>query len=154
MPGSSDGPATPLTKLPSTRYDSTSQRLARSDSSASRRSSSRKLDWPLMTYSAPPNVTTVSPRATVYQSASRRRMVAISAPHDVAHAAHGVHQLFGVPRDDLLAQPVDDHIDDVGPGVEVIVPGVLGDQGPGHHSARVPHQVLQHRVFFGGELDQ
>src|SRR5690242_10643099 len=105
MPGSSDGPATPLTRLPSTRYDSTNQRFARSDSSVSRRSSSRRLACPRITYSAPPKVTTVSPSAMVYHTASRRRMVAISAPHDVTHAAHGVHQLLDVPRIHLLAQP-------------------------------------------------
>src|SRR6266542_583598 len=154
MPGSSEGLVCPLTRLPSTRYDSTSHRFARSDSSASRRSSSRRLDWPRSRYSAPPKATTVMPSATVYQKASRRRMVVMSALHHVAHAANGVDQFVRMPRVHLLAQPVDHHVNDVGAGIEVIVPGILGDQGTGHHPPRVSHEVLENGVLLGRQLDQ
>src|SRR5215211_1687617 len=122
MPGSSEGlvPAV-VTIRPSTLYDSLSQRLARSASRPSRWSSSRTLDWRRSRYSSVPNATTVTPRATVYHRVSRRRMVVTSRLHDVADAAHGVHQLLRVTRVHLLAQPVDHHVHDVGPGVEVVI---------------------------------
>src|SRR5262245_7785155 len=154
MPGASEGLVGPPIRLPSTRYDSTSQRVARSDSSPSRRSSSRTLDCPRSRYSAPPNATTVMPSATVYQKASRRRIVVISALHHVAYTAHRVDQLVGVPGVHLLAQPVDDYVDDVGAGIEVVVPGVFRDQGTGHNPPWVPHEILQNRVLLWSQLDQ
>src|SRR2546422_8604559 len=41
----------------------------------------------------------------------------------------GVNQLRLTRVIDLLAQPGDHDVHDVGPGVEVVVPGVLRDQG-------------------------
>src|SRR5690348_4087689 len=49
---------------------------------------------------------------------------------------------------------VDHDVDDVRAGVEVIPPSILRDQRAAHHAAAVPHQVLEHRVFLRGQLDQ
>src|SRR5512138_629515 len=154
MPGSSDGlePAV-VTMRPSTLYDSLSQRLARSASRPSRWSSSRRLDCSRSRYSRVPNAAIVIPSATVYHRVSRCRIVRTSHLHDVPDAAHRVHQLLRVARVDLLAEPVDHHVHDVGAGVEVVVPGVLGDEGPRHDPAGVAHEVLQHRVLLRGEVD-
>src|SRR5688500_1110985 len=92
-------------------------------------------------YSAVPKARTVTARATVYQRVSRRRMVVISGFHDVPDAPTRVHQLLRVPGIDLLAQAVDDHIDDVSAWVEVVIPGVLGDESTRHNPPRVAHQV-------------
>src|SRR6476646_11341749 len=148
MPGSSEGlePAV-VTIRPSTLYDSLSHRLARSASRPSRWSSFLRLDCRRSRYSSVPNAAIVIPSATVYQKVSRWRIVCTSHLHDVSHATHRVHPLLGVARVHLLAEPVDHHVHDVGAGIEVIVPGILGDEGPAHHPAGVAHQVLQHRVF-------
>src|SRR3954468_5544463 len=154
MAGSSDGfKLEVVTIRPSTLYDWVSQRYARSASRASRWSSSRSLACRRSMYSAVPNASTVTASATVYQKVSRRRMVAISGLYDVPDAANGVHQLVGLSGVHLFAQPVDHHVHDVGAGVEVIVPRILGDQRPGHHPAGVAHEILQHGVLLGRELD-
>src|SRR5438874_1839647 len=77
----------------------------------------------------------------------------MSRLHDVADPAHRVDQLGVAPVVELLAQPCDHDVHDVRAGVEMVVPGVLRDQGPRHDAALVAHQVFEHGVFFGGELD-
>ncbi len=49
--------------------------------------------------------------------------------HDIADAAYRVDQLEGKTGVHLFPQTVDDHVDNIGAGIEVIVPGVLSDQG-------------------------
>src|SRR5688500_17829796 len=154
MPGSSPGRAPPVvTILPRTLSATPSPRSARSGSSRRRWSSSRTLDARRSRYSSVPKATTVTPSATVYQKVSRRRMVVMSRLHDVADAPHRVHQLMGVSGVDLLPQPVDDHIHDVGPGIEVIVPGIFGDEGAGHDPAGVPHEIFENGVLLRREID-
>src|SRR3954447_26952104 len=129
MDGSSDGFRLEVVTIrPSTLYDWVSQRYARSASRARGWATSRSPACRRSMYSAVPNASTVAASATVYQRVSRRRMVAILGLHDVADAPDGVDQLLRVPGVDLLAQPVDHHVHDVGPRIEVIVPGILGDQ--------------------------
>src|ERR1700752_743406 len=89
----------------------------------------------------------VTPSATVYHRVSRRRMVVMSDLHDVPDAAHRVHQLLRMTRVDLLPQPVDHHVHDVGARIEVVIPRVLGDERAGHHPSRMPHQVLEDSVL-------
>src|SRR5438309_7080501 len=91
--------------------------------------------------------------AVAYQTVNRPRMLATLGADHVSHAAHRVNQLgfFGVI--DLLTQPGDDHVHDVRAGIEVIIPGVFGDQRAGHHPALMAHQVLEHGVFLRRELD-
>src|SRR5918995_23572 len=154
MPGSSAGRKFDVvTMRPSTRYDWASQRWARSASRLRRWSSSLKLACFRARYSAVPNASTDTASATVYHKVSRRRMVAMSGLHDVPDATHRMHQFLGVAGVDFLAQPVDDHVHDVGSRIEVIVPGILGDERAGHDPARMPHQILEDGVFLGRELD-
>jgi hypothetical protein len=65
-----------------------------------------------------------------------------------------VDQLCRAPRVDLLPKSIDDHIHDIGAGVEVIIPRVFSDQCPGHHVARVPHEVFEHGVLFRRHFDE
>ena len=46
---------------------------------------------------------------------------------------------------DLLAQAVDEHVDDVGARVEAVVPDVRQDHRLRHHAAGVAHQVFEQR---------
>src|SRR5205823_4021417 len=75
------------------------------------------------------------------------------ALQDVAHAPDGVDQLWTAALIDLLPEAVDHHVDDVGARVEVIVPGILGDQGAGHDPAGIAGQVFEDRVFLRRKLD-
>src|SRR5438309_5354884 len=80
------------------------------------------------TYSTIANAARVSTSAAEYHTVRRPRIVCISRLHDVAHAAHGVNELRLSRVIDLLAQPRDHDVHDVGPGVEVIVPGVRSEE--------------------------
>src|SRR2546422_8677391 len=95
-------------------------------------------------YSTPANAARVRASALEYQAVSRPRSVCMSRLHDVADPAHRVNQLGFAPVVDLLAQPCDHDIHDVRAGVEVVVPGVLRDQGPRHDAALVAHRSEEH----------
>src|SRR2546430_3075117 len=106
------------------------------------------------TYSTIANAASVSTSAAEYHTVRRPRIVCMSRLHDVAHAAHGVNQLRLARVIDLLAEPRDHDVHDVRPGIEVVVPGVLRDQGARHDAARMPHQVLEHGIFLGRQVDE
>src|SRR5207249_7130742 len=98
-------------------------------------------------YSAAAKAASVSASAVEYDAVSRARMVCTSGLHHVAHATHRVDQLRLAPVIELFAQPRDHDVHDVRPGIEVIIPGVLSDQGARHHPALMAHQVFEHRVL-------
>src|SRR5437867_5703133 len=106
------------------------------------------------TYNTPANAASVRASAPEYHAVSRPRSVCTSRFHDVADPAHRVDQFGVAPVIDLLAQPRDHDVHDVRAGVEVVVPGIFRDQGPRHDAALVSHEVLEHRVFLGGELEE
>src|SRR5690348_1167211 len=92
--------------------------------------------------------------ALANQVVIRVRIVSISRLHDVSDAPDRVDQLRLAAMVDLLAQPCDHDVDDVRSRIEVVVPGVLGDQGARHDATVMAHQVLQHRILLGGQLDR
>src|SRR5256885_14562040 len=104
-------------------------------------------------YSTPANAARVRASAPEYQAVSRPRSVCMSRLHDVAAPAPRMNELGFAPVVDLLAQPRDPDVHDVGTGVEVVVPRVFRDQRARHDAALVAHEVLEHGVFFGGEVD-
>src|SRR5262245_26206889 len=116
--------------MPAVRSASDCRRASRSWNDTLRRA----------TYSTAAKMARVSPIAVVYQTVSRPRIVSTSFLHHVAHATHGVDQLGATAAVDLLAQPGDHHVHDVGPGIEVIVPRILGDQRTRHHASLVPDE--------------
>src|SRR3989475_10525413 len=105
-------------------------------------------------YSAAAKAASVSASAVEYDAVSRARMVCTSGLHHVAHATHRVDQLRLAPVIELFAQPRDHDVHDIRPGIEVIIPSVLGDQRARHHPALMAHQLLKHRVLLRGELDR
>src|SRR3954452_7349256 len=72
-----------------------------------------------------------------------RQSCAILFTDHVSGAANGVEERVGVALIDLAAQPRHVHVDDVGLGVEVIVPDVFEQHGTGHHLAGVLHQIFE-----------
>src|SRR5438105_3497662 len=63
--------------------------------------------------------------------------------YHVAGAAHGVDQRALEALVDLRAQSGNMNVDHVGLGVEVVVPDMLEQHGPGHDLTRVLHQIFE-----------
>src|SRR5690349_4572106 len=129
------------TSTPPVRLISMRMPAVRSASDLTRASSSsydaRRRD----PYSSVAKTASVSVRAVAYHAVSRPRIVCISGLHHVPHAAHRVDHLRLAAVVELLAQPVDHHVDDVGAGIEVVIPRILGDQRARHHPPVVAQQV-------------
>src|SRR5271154_1941844 len=72
------------------------------------------------------------------------------------HVSCPAHRMQKWLRESLVylrAQPRDMHIDDIGLGVEMIVPDVFQQQGPGHDLAGVLHEVFEQPEFARLERD-
>src|SRR5580698_6155238 len=132
-------------------------RTARSASSMACRASWWARSFRCAAKRTPPSAVTVATMVIAYAPVSRARILAMrrNLPlHHIAHTPHRRDQPPVVLDVDLLAQVVDHDVHDVGAGIEVVPPRILGDQGPAHDFAGVPHEVLQHRVFFWREFDR
>src|ERR1700694_103995 len=91
--------------------------------------------------------------AVAYQMVNRPRMLSTLRAHHVTHAAHRMDQLGLAALIDLLPEARDHDVHDVRAGIEVVIPGVLGDQRARHHAPVMPHQILEDRVLLRRELD-
>src|ERR1017187_4527634 len=93
-----------------------------------------------------------------YQSVRRKRKLLIiggfrvGAQH-VAFPAAGADQPAGAAAFEPRAQAFNVDVDDVGEGIEVLVPDLLRDLLAAHHAIFIEHQKFQQRVFLGGEAD-
>src|SRR3954468_19664196 len=72
---------------------------------------------------------------------------------DIADASQRVDELGRKIAIDFRSQSADEHVDDIGLRVEVIVPDVLQDHGLREHAARVPHQVFEQNELLALKLD-
>src|SRR5215218_58381 len=83
---------------------------------------------------------------TAYQSARRRPSVcrrrSLQA-EDIPNAPHGVDHLAHETLVDLLAQAMDEDVDDIGARVEAVVLHVRDDHRLGHDPAGIAQQVLE-----------
>src|SRR5258708_7122846 len=79
--------------------------------------------------------------------------VLVRSTETVPHAANRVDQRIGLLAVDLAAHTSDIDIDDVGRGIEMKVPDVLQQHGPGYDAAFVAHQILQQLKFLGQKQD-
>src|SRR5476649_578196 len=104
-------------------------------------------------YSAPAKTIRLPTSAKPYATVSRARRVATSLLQDVAHTAHRGDKLPRMLGINLLAQVVDDHVDDVGARIEVIAPRILGDERAAHDAPAMPREILQHGVLLVRQLD-
>src|SRR5262245_26190641 len=75
------------------------------------------------------------------------------AVQPVALAPAGLDGVPAVGPVDLVAQPADVDLDDVGVAEELVVPDVVEHVPLGHHVAPVAQQVLQHCQLASGQLD-
>src|SRR5437867_3056617 len=99
-----------------------------------------------MTASAPPT------NSVAYQSAMRspkacaksgRASAPRSGAEDIAHAAHGVQELPVERPIDFFPETTDQHVDDIGLGVEAVFPHVRQNHRFRYDFAGVPHQILE-----------
>src|ERR1700759_1432755 len=99
---------------------------------------------------------TIRPKVPIAISASLNvddvRVLARST-ETVPDPANGMDQRRGLLVVDLSAHPPDIDVDDVGRRVEMQVPDVLQQHGPGYDAAFVARQVFQKLKFLGKELD-
>src|SRR5687767_4278237 len=65
-----------------------------------------------------------------------------------------LYQLHRMPVVDLPAQPLDVDLDEVRYGIKAVVPHVLRDVGSADDLRVTPHQILEERVLFRGQLDE
>src|SRR5688572_25692689 len=70
---------------------------------------------------------------------------------NITNATYGVDQLLIEALVDLLAQPEHQHIDDVGPRIEAVVPHVREDHRLRHDPPGVAHQVFEQRKLTRAE---
>src|SRR5262249_53507745 len=71
----------------------------------------------------------------------------------VAYPAYRVQQLRLPAGVDFLSQVVDVDLNDIGRGIEIIIPHVLGITGSGKDAARVAHKIVEERELAGGQLN-
>src|SRR5688572_25347207 len=77
-----------------------------------------------------------------------------SPPNHVSDTPNRGDHFPLVPGIDLLPEVIDHHVDNVGPRVEMIPPGILGDERAAHDAPLVPHEILEHGVLLRRQLDR
>src|SRR6476660_1160171 len=92
--------------------------------------------------------------SVAYQSASRSPKNSGLRPEDITHPAHGVQQLLLERPIDLLAQPADQDVDDVGLRIEVVLPDVRQDHRLRDDAADVAHEILEQRELARPQIDR
>src|SRR6266540_4354762 len=70
-----------------------------------------------------------------------------SGGEHVARAPNRVQQRLFEPFVELSAKPADVDVDDVGAGIEVIVPHLLEQHGAGDHAAFVASEIFEQQIF-------
>src|SRR5262245_59787681 len=108
------------------------------------------------TYVSPVRARELTTKIAAYQMARRKPSVCRRRSRHfeyIAHAPHGLDHLVVEVAIDLLPQTMDEYVDDVGAGIEAVVPDVgqehrLRDDPPG-----VAHQILGQRELVRTQLD-
>src|SRR3546814_9068980 len=64
-------------------------------------------------------------------------------PQPISHAAHGMQQGLVAAIVQLATQAADMHVDDVGAGIEMIVPDAFQQHGSRHHLVWMAQEIFQ-----------
>src|SRR5260370_1882057 len=95
---------------------------------------------------------TMTPKVPIAISASLNvddvRVLARST-ETVPDTAHGVDQRIGLLAVDFATHAPDIDVDDICRGIEMEIPDVLQQHGPGYHAAFVANQIFQKLEFPG-----
>src|SRR6266850_5754999 len=95
--------------------------------------------------------------SVAYHSASRSPNARVKTglrSEDIAHAADRVQQLLLERPIDLLAQPADEDVDDVGLRVEIVFPHVRQDHRLRDDASGVAHHVFEQRELTRAKVDR
>src|SRR6516165_9992975 len=99
---------------------------------------------------------TITPKVPIAISASLNVddvRVLVRSTETVSDPANGMDQRIGLLVIDLSTHPPDIDIDDIGRWIEMKVPDVLQQHGPGYDAAFIAHQIFQKLEFLGKKLD-
>ena len=69
----------------------------------------------------------------------------------ITFTAHGMDHFILKTAVNFIAQVIDIDINDIGEGVKINVPYMLGYHGAGDDIAGIAHQIFQQRVFLDGQ---
>src|SRR5512139_648685 len=108
----------------------------------------RRSDAARSTYVSAISAVELARKTTAYQSASRNESAWRSRSvhrKDIPDPPDGLEHLSLEALVDLLTQPVNQHVYDVGARVEAVVPDVGQDHGFGHDPPGIAHQVCEQR---------
>src|SRR3954452_17102497 len=90
--------------------------------------------------------------SVAYQSAMRSpKKSGRLGSEDISHAADRMQQPLLERPVDFFAQAADQHVDDVGLRIEVVLPDVRQDHRLRDHLAGVAHQIFEEREFARSE---
>src|SRR4051794_24936360 len=95
---------------------------------------------------------TITPKVPIAISASLKvddASVLVRSTETVSGAANGMDQRIGLLAVDLASQAPDIDVDNIRRWIEMKIPDVLQQHGPGHDAAFVAHQILQQLEFPG-----
>src|ERR1700680_4114899 len=94
----------------------------------------------------PNSPTMAAPNNPIYSSANLRvedRKVLVRSTETEPDATHGMDQWIPMPRVDLAAEATNIDVDDIGRWIEMQIPDVLQQHGPGNHPADVANQIFK-----------
>src|ERR1700738_3500406 len=105
------------------------------------------------------NATSTAARMPTYQSVSRVRSdsnmggsTCLGGEH-VTFSPDGSQQLLGVTVVNLASQTLHVNLDEIGEGIEILIPNMLGNLRPTDDLIDMARQVIKQGVFFGGKFD-
>src|SRR3954447_23349815 len=113
--------------------------------------------------SPPPSSAMINPKVATYQIVSRSRSLTrrwsptrdelASVAEAISGSAYRLNQLDGKIVVDLPSQTPDQHFEDVGERIVILIPDVGGDCRAVDDLAGVQHEELQQGELLGGKLD-
>ena len=116
---------------------------------------SLRVRWRTVTTIAPAPISWSAKTSSANRSVVERRTAgAISRPQLITRAAHRMQERAGKAFVDLLAQPADMHVGDVGVGVEMEIPHALQQHGAGHDLVDMLEQIFEQPVFARLQVDR
>src|SRR6185295_7405121 len=75
-------------------------------------------------------------------------------PEDITHAANRLQQLFLERPIDLVAQAADEHVNNIGLRIEVVLPDVRENHRFGDDLPGIAHQKLEQRELAWTKIDR
>ena len=83
----------------------------------------------------------------MHESDRRVGIVLVGLQH-IAAPANGMDQFLRSTSIDFVPEVVHIDIDDVREGIEILIPHMFGDHGPGEDAAGMTHQIFEQGVLF------